>query len=143
VVLHRVACPGRSAEQYACPGDDLLTKARAGKRYLSNARRTYGRARLSASEHDGKSYIRRCPKFRDVRHAPPTSKRNSRFSRDVNSPESCGDVWELAQIDAAFASPDGASKRQLVLATAFPQLRVQVLHIARPAGSTSEVNSRE
>jgi len=29
-----------------------------GKRYLSNARRTYGRARLSASEHDGKSYIR-------------------------------------------------------------------------------------
>jgi len=33
-------------------------KARVGKRYLSNARRIYGRARLSASEHDGKSYIR-------------------------------------------------------------------------------------
>jgi hypothetical protein len=52
------ACvPARSAEQYACPGDDLLTKARVGKRYRSNARTIYGRAPPSASEHDGKSYI--------------------------------------------------------------------------------------
>ena len=50
--------PARSAEQYACPGDDLLTKARVGKRYRSNARTIYGRVRPSASGHDGKSYIR-------------------------------------------------------------------------------------
>ena len=61
----------------------------------------------SRADSPSKTYAFRRPKFRDVRHAPPTSKLKSRLSENVNSTESCWDMWELAYVDAAFAAPDG------------------------------------
>jgi hypothetical protein len=68
----------------------------------------------SRADSPSNTYALRRPKFGMSVDAPPTSKRDSCF-RDVNSSDSCWDMWELADIDAAFAPRGGVSERQLVL----------------------------